>query len=518
MKKNEIIAAIDVGSHALRMKIAQISAHGEIKALELLRHPISLGRDTYAMGRVSFKTVDETCEILKGFKKLMADYSVKTYRVIATSAVREAQNRDYIADQIRLKTGLNLEIISNAEERFLTYKAIRDNLANHEKIRREGALIVDIGSGSIEVSAYRDGHLFMSQNIKLGSLRLREVLSSIEGRTLNFPKILEEYISSSLDQIYVVKGKERYENFIALGGEIRIIGDICSNKGGKEHKKLIVKEDFTQLYDTLMHKSIYSIGQEYGVSQERADILLPSMMIFKKLLDKTKAAEIYTPLVSLRDGIISDIVDKKFHTRREAEFMEDIVASARVQGKRYEYDEDHAREVECRALTIFDELKKMHGLGRRERLLLQLAAILHDIGKYIDLNQHYIHSYHIIMTLELMGISREEREIVANVARYHSRAVPSHYDANYKELEEKNKVIGAKLIAIIRLADALDRSHRQKVKEMKILLDGKKVLIKVDVEDDFLLEEWTFETKAEFFEEVFGVTPALKTKRMMKHD
>jgi exopolyphosphatase/guanosine-5'-triphosphate,3'-diphosphate pyrophosphatase len=517
MKKSEIIAAIDVGSHALRMKIAQISSHGEIKTLELLRYPVSLGRDTYAMGKVSFKTVDETCEILKGFKKLMADYRVKIYRVIATSAVREAQNRDYIADQIRLKTGLNLEIVSNAEERFLTYKAIRENLSDHEKVRQEGAMIVDIGSGSIEVSVYRDGHLAMSQNIKLGSLRLREVLSSIEGRTLNFPKILEEYISSSMDRIHVTKGREKYENFIALGGEIRIIGDICNKEEGKEQRKFIEKESFIQLYNTLMHKSIYSIGHEYGVSQERADILLPSMMIFKKFLDKTQAPVIHTPLVSLRDGIISDIVDKQFHTRREEEFIEDIISSARVQGKRYKYDEAHAREVEAKALVFFDELKKLHGLGKRERLLLQLAAILHDIGKYIDLNRHYVHSYHIIMALELMGISREEKHIIANVARYHSRAVPSDYHENFRELNEKNKVIAAKLIAIIRLADALDRSHRQKVEEMKIVLDDKKVLVKVDVADDFLLEEWTFETKAEFFEEVFGVTPALKTKRMMKH-
>jgi exopolyphosphatase/guanosine-5'-triphosphate,3'-diphosphate pyrophosphatase len=208
MKKNEIVAAIDMGSHALRMKIAQISSEGKIRTLELLRYPISLGRDTYAMGRVSFKTVDETCEILKGFKNLMADYGVKTYRMIATSAVREAENREYIADQIRLKTGLNIEVISNAEERFLTYKAIRENLPDHEKVRKEGAVIVDIGSGSIEISVYRDGYLAMSQNIKLGSLRIREVLSSIEGRTLNFPKILEEYISSNIDHVHVIKGGE----------------------------------------------------------------------------------------------------------------------------------------------------------------------------------------------------------------------------------------------------------------------------------------------------------------------
>jgi exopolyphosphatase/guanosine-5'-triphosphate,3'-diphosphate pyrophosphatase len=266
-----------------------------------------------------------------------------------------------------------------------------------------------------------------------------------------------------------------------------------------------------------MDKSIHAVRHEYEVSQERADILLPSMMIFKIFLDKTQAEGIYTPLISLRDGIVSDMVDKMFHTKREGEFIEDIIASARIQGKRYEYDEAHAREVEAKALILFDELKKLHGLGKRERLLLQLAAILHDTGKYIDLNRHYVHSYHIIMALELMGISQEEKQMIANIARYHSREVPSDYHDNFKALTGENKVIAAKLIAIMRLADALDRSHSQKVKEMKIVLEDKMVLIKVDVTHEFLLEEWTFETKAEFFEEVFGVTPALKMKRVMKH-
>ncbi|WHH60708.1 HD domain-containing protein [Petroclostridium sp. X23] len=517
-RKDEIIAGIDVGSHALRMKVAEVEEGKRIRLLEVLRQPISLGKDTFAMGKVSFETVDETCEILKGFKRLMSDYHIKTYRAVATSAIREAKNRDYIIDQIKLKTGLNMDVISNSEERFLTYKSIDEKIPNYQKIKDEGAMILDIGSGSIQVSIYSEGSLVFSQNIKLGSLRIREVLSSIEGRTLNFPRILEEYIASNIDRLKIFQSQDTYKHFIALGGEIKTISKLC-NHGGKHHSLASIrKEDFESVYKKLMYKSTHSITKEYGISFERADILLPSMMLFKKFMDMTAAKGIHVPLVSLSDGIISDITDKCFNTNRKKVFEQDIISSARFISKRYRYDQAHAEDVEVKALFLFDELSKLHGLGHEERLLLQLAAILHDTGKFIDMNQHYIHSYEIIMASDLIGISKESLTVIANVARYHSRVVPHYTHENYQKLDEKTRIIVAKLVAIIRLADALDRSHKQKLKDMKVQLEEKRVIIRVDAVEDALLEEWTFETKAEFFQEVFGVTPILKVKRKISHE
>ncbi|AOT71035.1 HD domain-containing protein [Geosporobacter ferrireducens] len=513
--KREAMAGIDIGSHALRMKIVEVHNEEKVKILEMLRHPISLGRDTFTMGKVRFETVDETCEILKGFKKLMNDYHIETYRAVATSAIREAQNRDYIVDQIKLKTGLKIDVIDNTEERFLTYKSIRENLPYHQKIRSEGAMIVDVGSGSVEISVYKNNHLALTQNIKLGSLRLREVLSSIENRTLNFPRLLEEYISSNIDRLDVSEEKGSYKNFIALGGEIRIISQLC-NKTSDYHKlKYIKKEDFIRVYKELMEQPGYYAAKQYGLAQERAEILLPSMMIFKKFFNMTSAKGIHAPLVSLRDGIISDIIDTKFNTQRKADFMEDILCSARYLAVKYKYDEKHGREVEEKALLIFDALKRMHGLGERQRFLLQLAAILHDIGKFVNPLEHYIYSYHIILASNLMGLSREEMEIIANISRYHSKVVPRADHDNFRKLSEENRVVVSKLVAIIRLADALDRSHRQKIKTVQIVWEEKEILFRVDTEEDILLEEWTFETKAEFFKEVFGVTPIMKIKRKM---
>lgn len=511
--KSRLLAAIDVGSHALSMKIVEVDKAMEVKVLEHLRRSISLGRDTFAMGKVSFETVEETCEILKGFKQLMLDYNIKTYRAVATSAVREAQNRDYIVDQIKLKTGLNIDVIGNSEERFLTYKALRDKMQDYRSIRREGAIVVDIGFGSIQVSIYDNDRLTLSQNIKLGSLRIREVLSTLEGRTLNFPRILEEYIAGSIDTLKLFQNQELLRNFIALGGETRIIGKLCNKSGEMESLKYILKERFEEIYRELMYKSMQVISKDYSVPQESADLLLPSMMIFKKFLDITTAEKVYTPMVSLVDGVVSDMCCKKFNIGGDEDFICDILSSARFIAERYRYDSEHAKAVEEKALCLFDALGKLHGLGERERLLLQLAAILHDTGKFINSNEHYVHSYEIVMASDLLGISKEELEIVANVSRYHSSIVPTQDHPNFEKMDKSRRLVVAKLAAIIRIADALDRSHRQKVKNMRVNIEDEEVVIRVETASDMLLEEWTFETKAEFFQEVFGVAPVLKTKR-----
>lgn len=510
---SELIAGIDIGSHALRMKIVEINQMAEIKILELLRNPVSLGSDTYTMGKVSFDTVDHTCDILQGFKRLMNDYNIKTYRAVATSAIREAENRDYIVDQIKLKTGLEIDVISNAEERSLTYKAIRDNLPDVIKMRNESLMIVTVGSGSIEISIYIQDNLTFSQNIRLGSLRLREFLAGLEGRTLQFSKILEEYIDSNIDRLKDFIGIDKCKYFIALGGEIRTISRICNQTRVFEELKYIDKDSFLHLYNHLVNKSTQSIIKEYQVSPERANVLVPSMMIFKRFLEMSKAEGMHAPLISLRDGIIADIIDSKFNTIRKKVFQNDIISYARFLGQRYKYDQKHAQDVEEKSLFLFDQLKVLHGLGNKERQLLQLAAILHDIGKFTNLTKHYIHSYDIIIATEIVGISQEELEVIANVARYHSQMTPRYSHENFAKLSEKNRVIVAKLVAIIRMADALDRSHTQKIDRLNLSIDEKQIIIRGESERDTLLEEWTFETKSDFFQEVFGVKTKLKIKR-----
>ncbi len=516
-RKPTVMSAIDIGSYSLKMRIVEINEAGEKRVLERVTKPAALGRDTFSTGKVSYETVEHICEILTGFQQLMQEYGSKHYRAIATSAIREAENREYLIDQIKLKTGLRVEVVNNALERYLTYKAIRENLPGHYKVREEGVMVVEVGSGSVEMSVYHHGRLQVTHNIKLGHLRLREVLSDLEKRTLDFPQLLEEYIEGHLDVIYSIGDTYEIEHFIALGSEMRAISKLCNQTTSSEDMNRIPLESFERLYQEILDKPVEYIAEVHQISMDLASILLPSLMILKKLAQMTQADQFFAPLVSLSDGIVSDFVDQRFQTSRQQEFYDDVQNQALNLMRKYHADENHATDVEEKSMILFDALKKTHGMKEREKFLLQLACKLHDIGKFVNLNKHYEHSYTLIKASPILGISEEELEIVANVSKYHSSRTPQKSHESYLRLKGKDRVTTAKLVAILRLADAMDRSHKQKIKEVKVKHKEKEMIITGTASVDTLLEEWTFEVKAEFFQEVFGTKPMLNIKRRLSN-
>ncbi len=512
-KKPIIMSSIDIGSYSLKMKIVEVDEVGNVRVLERVTKPAALGKDSFSEGKVRYETVEYICDILKGFQILMKEYNSKRYRAVATSAVREAENREYLIDQIQLKTGLKVEVVNNAQERYLTYKGIRENLPDHDRIREEGVLIVEVGSGSVEMTIYSEGRLRATHNFKLGHLRLLEVLSDLKKRTLKFPDLMEEYIEGHLDILTFIEEDYTLKHFIVLGSEMRGISKLLDRGKNFEKDSTISIEAFHRLYDELLSKSIPEIAEDYQITSDLASILLPSLIIIKKSASMILGDKVHLPLISLSDGIVSDFVDRRFHTRRQQEFSEDVQQQALSLGKKYHADLNHARDVEEKSILLFDALKRTHGMKNREKFLLRLACKLHDIGKFVNLNKHYLHSYELIKASPILSLSEEEMEIVANVSKYHSSVVPQKTDKSYGILRSKDQVTTSKLTAILRLADAMDRNHSQKISNVKIVIKDREMIVRGDATVDTLLEEWTFEIKGDFFREVFGMNPQLKIRR-----
>lgn len=517
MSKEELdtMAIIDIGSYAIKMKIVEIDNKGNLKEIDNLRRAASIGSDTFAIGKVSFKKVDEICNVLRNYKDVMDEYGVNIYKAVATSAIREADNREYIIDQIKINTGLDIEIISSSEEKYYTYKGIREKNNNFRKFRTEGSLIVDIGAGGTEIAMYNNNKLAFSQNISIGSLRIRELLWELERETLDFSHIIEEFVEGNIDSLRIFKPRIKLNYFVAIGGEISVISRICNDTKEKSKLNYISKKDFLEVYKKVMYTPVHILAREYNIQETRAELLLPSMIIFKKFLDMTKSDGIYAPLVSLRDGIIVDYIDKNYDVKKHIRFSKDIISAATYLAKRYKADLNHARDVKRKSEIIFDSMKDIHGLGERERFLLKISAILHDIGKFINIVNHYTNSYKIIMSSDIIGISKKEMEIIANIAGYHSVVTPNMSHKNYRALNEKDRVKTSKLIAIIRIADSLDRSHKQKIKISNITLEDKVLTIEAKIKEEASLEEWTFKRKSEFFKEVFGINTVIKLKRRL---
>lgn len=506
--KRETVAALDLGANFFRMIIAEINSDGNIKVLDELQKNTAVGRDTFSKRRIGPEAIYEACNILNGFVRLMKDYNVRSYWAISTSGIREAENREYVLEQIRVRTGIQIEVINTAQERFLVFKALRDRLLDSEKIYMEGAMIVNIGSGGVEVSVYSEGSLKFTEYIKIGSLRLREILGSLENSTLNFSDVMTEFVESKIYTIRNYLESYKIKNFIGLGGGLKFLLKLYPSSAA-----FVNKDSLYDFYKKVKSMNIEKTCEEYDIQVNEAKLMLPSSIIIERFLNMTMAEGIYVPHVSLRHGMLIDMLSSKLNPNRKKIFDNDIISTVWHMGEKYRIDKTHAEEVKRLALNIFDNTKKVHRLSNKERILLEIASILHDIGKFVNINEHGYFCYNLIHNEEILGLSDKESNIVANIVRYHDEEIPTAAHDAYNKLSYSDKLVVSKLAAILKLAEVLNISTKNKFNHIEIHMDEKKVYFLVDAYMDMTLEIWEFENKSEFFEEVMGIKPVIKIKR-----
>jgi len=503
-------ASIDIGSYELELKIFEISPKSGIREIDDIRHRLDLGKDTFRIGHISAELLDELCDVLRDFMKIISGYHVSAYRAVATSAVREASNHINILDQIRQKVGIEVKVLSNSQQRLLGYKAIASKEADFTRIIENATAIVDLGGGSLQLSLYDKDSFVTTKSISWGFVRIREALANLAGSASNESTLVEELIDVDIKgfkRIYLPSKK--VQNIIAVGDYINYI----MRKARKsQNQSFVTKEEFLSLYDQLENKNNEQISAMLEMPYENAGFVIPSAIVYKKLIEELGAELIFTPGITIGDGLVYDYADTKKLIPISHDFDEDIIASAWNIGKHYKTDKDHVRAVESYAEMIFDKTHKIHGLGSRERLLLRLAVLLHDCGKFVDLRNTAQCSYEIILFTEIIGISREERGIIANVVR--CQMIPFQEIHRLSEtLDKKTYLLVEKLASIFRIANALDASHRQKIEKIKMDIHDEKLMVLVTSMADMTMEKSMFRSNIELFQEVFGMTVELKVRK-----
>ena len=513
-------AAIDVGSFELEMGIYEMSYKTGIRRVDHIRHVIALGKDTYSGGKISYGLVEEMCQVLGEFAQIMKAYRVKDYRAYATSAMREARNNQIILDQIRVRTGITVRIISNSEQRFISYKAIAAKAGEFNKIIQKGTAIVDVGFGSAQLSLFDKDSLVTTQNLPLGTLRVRGLLANIPATVAEHREHIEEIVDNELFTFRKMYLKDReINNLIGIGENILYI---INRMDLKAYGDRIDAAAMNRFYERLCQMTTDQIEKKFCVNREYASLLLPSVVVYKRILELTGADMFWVPGIRLCDGIAAEYAQANKLVRFSHNFENDILAASRNMAKRYKCHTSHNQVLEQYALGIFDSMKKYHGLGARERLLLQISVLLHACGKFISIKNSNECSYNIIMSTEIIGLSHLEREIIANVVRYNIR------DFDYDKVQLETQIhqedmpgyssnsitiLIAKLTAILRLANSMDRSHRGKLADCRMAVRDNELIITTGYQGNMALETASFEQKADFFEEIFGVRPVLKQKR-----
>lgn len=501
-----LIAVVDVGSTAIRMLIAEVDEEKNWRIVESAGKSIPLGQDAFTTGRIKPKTLRQAVQILKGFIEILKGWKItpEEVRAIATSAVREAANRDTFIDRIAIQTGILINIADGIEENRLTYIAVQYALSPiSAQIGRSNSLIMEVGGGTTEVMLLQRNRMVAAHSLKIGTVRTQQQVLTTPGFKDHMPQLISEGVQTLKDRLDSEFELKRIKHFIAVGGDARVVANQIGRMES-EFYTVVAKREFAAFVERISALSIDDMVEQLQIPYTSAELLAPALIMYQEFLDGTSADEIVIPSLSIREGVLLNYVLDTGHAVKE-KFAAQIQASAINLGRKYHYDEKHSRQVTRLALALFDGLQKEFQLQRESRLLLEVSGILHDIGTYIRTAGHHKHGQYLVENSEIFGLSREDIQIVSNVVRYHRKRAPNPANLSYERLPRRERLRVLKMAAILRIADALDRGHTSRVRSLSLERDEDRLLINCNYTGDMTIERAGVADKRDLFEEVFGL-------------
>jgi exopolyphosphatase/guanosine-5'-triphosphate,3'-diphosphate pyrophosphatase len=506
MDKAGIAAVVDIGSSAIRLVVAQLGENGEWERLDRAARPVSLGRDVFITGSLGRETMQKAIEILTGFRELMQGWSVPedAVRVIATSAIREARNRDTFVDRVKIRTGLRIEIVEGIEENHLTFLAVQHAVRPMEaQFSRANSMIIEVGGGTTEIMLLQQGKMVAAHSLRIGTVRLEQQGRPLWSDADQVEEFVRESIRVSHDLLNSELPLDRIRYFVAVGGDARHVAHAVGRRE-EEHYWVIPREAFHEYLNELQDRTTDEIVRRQNITYNEAEGLVPALTVYRLFLESTSAEQLIVPDVSIREGVLmSFALGSDWSVERQ--FYGQVITSAANLASRYHYDEAHSRHVTDLSLSLFDQLQNEHAMDQHSRLLLEVAGILHDVGTYIRASGHHKHGQYIIQNSEIFGVSRDDLRIISNVVRYHRKSLPNASHTAYSSLRREQRMQVSKLASMLRIADALDRGHAQRVKAIRVEVERGDVILHCEYTGDISIERFGFASKADMFEEVFGL-------------
>lgn len=494
------LAAIDVGSNAIRLIIGNVNGDRKVSIVESLRDPVRLGQEVFVDGSISEETIERATEAFGRFRDTIQAHGVKWTRAVATSATREALNREIFVDRVAQKTGIEITVISPEEEARLIHLAVTEKISLKNKL----ALLVDIGGGSAEITLVSNGNIIATESFKMGAVRLLQVLGEKKHGERQFNQLVREYVDATQKRIKKEIGNEKIDLFIGTGGNIEALGDLRKELFDKDRDSVLPVDELDAIVKKLQSLTFEERIQQLRLRPDRADVIVPASIVLQKVAKEAGVDEVLIPKVGLKDGLLIDMVQELYGETKHLH-GDQVIASAFALGRKYAFDEQHGRSTAMFAVRLFDETRQLHNLGPEHRLLLEVAALLHDIGHYVNMNDHHKHTQYLLMASSVIGLNQSQMAIVSNISRYHRKSFPKPQHEPYRILSSKDRVTVTKLAALLRLADAMDNEHASKVTDFVVEYKKPKFVVTLKGEGDMLLEKWALANKCALFEEVFSV-------------
>jgi len=519
------IAAIDVGSNSIKLVVVDAAASDSFAVLAREKDSVRLGHDTLLRGRLSPEASARAVECLKRFRAIAEARGADKIFGVATASVREAKNASQFITEVERKTGVELEVLSPIEEARLIGVSVAQGCGHSAT----SLLNIDIGGGSAEISLMRDGLPEQLLSVKLGAVGLTEKFLANDPPKNKEVKALKQEIQAALERpARELKGM-RWQRTTGTSGTILAIGNALRLRAlsqGRQAEGAQPAGDEIKI-GKLMSFNLRMLQMNSaerrtmpGITNQRADIIVAGGHILEGVMQALKIESLRTCSWALREGIIIDRLREIEAQARPPvpDFADYRLRGVHAVGRRFGYEEPHAHQVARLAERIFDYLMRsdLAVLDRHHRTLLSAAALLHDTGYHIAHDAHHKHSLYLIRNSELTGFSEAEREVIANVARYHRGPEPKERHEEFAALDETDRETVRSLAAILRLADAFDRRHDSRVGDLRCFRNGRAVQMELQAAANCDREISAAEQRCALFEEVFDCRVMFSRRAALK--
>jgi exopolyphosphatase/guanosine-5'-triphosphate,3'-diphosphate pyrophosphatase len=488
------LGAIDVGSNSVHMIVADVSREGHLEVVDRVKEMVRLGRRSFTTGRLTTESMDLAVRALMNFKRLLRVRRVTRLRAVATSAVREARNRTEFIRRIKRETGLTVEVISGLDEARLIFQAARHALG----LDGGPHLLVDVGGGSVELVLVRDGKPLWMRSVKLGAARLTERFLLDDPPTREQLSKLDAHLERAIGPLMRKARRAGVIRAIGTSGTINTLVAMARSSRGEElgrlHGASASAGEISDLSRDLVEANAALRVDLPGMDAKRVDLMPAAATLVNFILKNSGAPELIACTWALREGVLLGLAHK-VDSRSAVDARR---RSVNALAARFTGSNDHGKQVAKLALKLFDATAPVLGLPKSSRELLEFGALLHDIGHAIDHDRHNRHSYYLIKNAELFGFDTDEIEVIAQAARGHRKQAPKLDSPDLKSLSPAKRRVIRGLAAILRVADALDRSHFGVVKNIEVRYSPGRVIVGVDSKREKAdLELWTCERRTD---------------------
>jgi exopolyphosphatase/guanosine-5'-triphosphate,3'-diphosphate pyrophosphatase len=500
---------VDVGSNAMRCQVAAVEHPRRYRVLEQDRQPVRLGHDVFTTGKLNPTTVEAALKVLADFKAMANQYRVKTIRAVGTSALREASDGKTFVRRAR-KAGIPLELLSEEDEARLISAGIMSGLRFHLPL----GLFLDIGGGSLELAVANTTNVFCLFSLPLGAVRLTEAFFSGDPPRHKEIRNLHQHVQHKLAAAVRRVAKEKFTMAFGSGGTITALAETDTRVAGDGKAgslSILRRSRLKALLEVLMGLPASERASMISGDPRRADIIIAGGLVLHEIMSAVGLDYLFVSRRGLRDGLMVDLLRRTYSDAESWHPDAERAESLEQVCQKYLYDSPHAQHVSQLALNLFYQLHDLHRLPEKSAGILHAAAMLHDIGLFIAHPKHHKHSYYLIKSSGLNSYNKQDLDLIASVARYHRKAHPSQKHLAFSQLSPDSQEVVRKLSALLRIADAFDYRHEQRVKSLTCTFKKSKSLTiagasSVGINDEI---EWAL-NKGELLQEVFNIEVSIQ--------